>query len=399
MNTMETVPSRLFSLGKKVFMIGLITCVLMCGLLAVFVITEKRDRQQSMVVLELKEEWGQPLKLNGPVIVTDRHGMNVGYMPSNTQVYAKVNSQLVHRNIYEAEVYTADIHYQTKFDKEYYGWRGDDCNLIVEFNTAYLVGNPSFKINGRAHSLAIEEDCLSCPIKNATNITEDMTLEIDFQVRGTESIFFQQGGRNDTITISGIASNPSFRGEFLPDKRIVNGIDFYAQWIGKTIYSPENKNYVGANFLVGVNHYQKVFRVMNYSFIIILLTFVCILVMEIFKRQTMPLLNYFLIGSALIIFYTLLLSFVEFISFGLAYFMAGSMTVILIAGYVWKWLKSKNMGLCIGGILSIIYIFCYIMLSASTYALLIGSLLLFLALAAMMLASIKLNISHDEERL
>ena len=124
---------------------------------------------------------------------------------------------------------------------------------------------------------------------------------------------------------------------------------------------------------------------------IILLTYISVLFTEIVMKRNIPLVNYFLIGAALIIFYTLLLSFSEHMSFGIAYVIASIMTIALIAGYMWKMLSSRKTGIVIGTILSVLYISCYILLSLSTYALLLGSLILFIALAAMMYGSLQIK--------
>ena len=108
-------------------------------------------------------------------------------------------------------------------------------------------------------------------------------------------------------------------------------------------------------------------------------------------KWKISLLNYFLIGASLIIFYTLLLSFSEHMFFGIAYMIASLMTIILIVGYMCKMLHSKKIGIVIGAILSSFYISCYILLSLSTYALLLGSLILFIALAAMMYGSLQIK--------
>ena len=107
--------------------------------------------------------------------------------------------------------------------------------------------------------------------------------------------------------------------------------------------------------------------------------------------RNIPLLNYFLIGAALIIFYSLLLSFSEHVSFGIAYLIAAAMTVVLITGYMWRMLGSAKVAVMIGLILTGMYVVCYILLTLSTYALLLGSLMLFAALAAVMYASLKLK--------
>ena len=103
--------------------------------------------------------------------------------------------------------------------------------------------------------------------------------------------------------------------------------------------------------------------------------------------------NYFLIGAALILFYCLLLALSEHISFGWAYLVAMAMTVGLITIYMWRMLRSRKVGLVMGSILTVIYTSCYIMLCVSSYALLMGSLLLFCALAGLMYGSLRINTS------
>lgn len=140
-----------------------------------------------------------------------------------------------------------------------------------------------------------------------------------------------------------------------------------------------------------MDRYQKVARALKYAFIIILLTYLSVLFTEMITQRNIPLLNYFLIGAALIIFYSLLLSMSEHVSFGIAYLIAAAMTVLLITGYMWKMLGSRKVAIIIGLILTGMYGSCYIMLTLSTYALLLGSLLLFAALAAVMYGSLKLQ--------
>ena len=209
------------------------------------------------------------------------------------------------------------------------------------------------------------------------------------------SLFVKQIGENSNIIIDGQARNPSFYGSSLPDERIIRDRNFRASWaseddrIGQTYENGDG--YVGTKFLVGVDRYQKVARALKYAFIIILLTYLSVLFTEMITKRNIPLLNYFLIGAALIIFYSLLLSMSEHVSFGIAYLIAAAMTVLLITGYMWKMLGSRKVAIIIGLILTGMYGSCYIMLTLSTYALLLGSLLLFAALAAVMYGSLKLQ--------
>ncbi|MDE6041138.1 MAG: cell envelope integrity protein CreD, partial [Muribaculaceae bacterium] len=81
----------------------------------------------------------------------------------------------------------------------------------------------------------------------------------------------------------------------------------------------------------------------------------------------------------------------EHLSFGLSYLIAVVMTVGLISTYMYLMLKSGKVALTIAGLLALIYLVCYVLLNMAVYALLMGSLVLFFALAAMMYASLRIE--------
>ena len=224
---------------------------------------------------------------------------------------------------------------------------------------------------------------------------EIIDFSTDFDIHGSGALFIKQIGEESTITIDGEASNPSFKGRSLPNERRLRRNSFSARWEGEGVpvgvVHTDELQFVGTNFLIGVDRYQKVSRSLKYAFLIILLTYISVLFTEIAMKRNIPLLNYFLIGAALILFYSLLLSFVEHLSFGISYLIASVMTVALISGYMWKMLSSRKVGLVMGAILTGLYVSCYILLSLSTYALLLGSLILFIALGAMMYGSLQVR--------
>src|SRR6185312_15964518 len=97
------------------------------------------------------------------------------------------------------------------------------------------------------------------------------------------------------------------------------------------------------------------------------------------------------LGSAQVLFYLLLLSLSEHIGFALAYLIAAAATVALTSLYAVSALASRARAgvLCI--VLGAIYALLYVILNAEDYALLIGSALLFAALAATMYVTRKIN--------
>ena len=144
-------------------------------------------------------------------------------------------------------------------------------------------------------------------------------------------------------------------------------------------------------FLLGVDRYQKVERSLKYAFLIILFTFLSVFFAERLTKYPIPVLNYLLIGLALILFYVLLLSLCEHMTFGVAYAIASAMTACLISLYMWGMLHSKKVAGTILAILAVMYASCYVLLCLSTYALIMGALMMFCALAVSMYASLKIK--------
>lgn len=376
--------------GVKLALLGVQCLVLMIGVLIVRGITDDREGYSEQVLEEIDRQWGAPLDIGAPMLLTDRQNMDMQYGGTSCVNKATVDVETLHRNSYEAEIYTANVSMSAKFDPSDFESVGDEWFFHLNFDTSKLEGTPIVKINGTPQIVKVTHNAIECEIPVADRSGE-LTVQTDFKIHGSRSLYFKTPYSGDIVEISGHAKNPSFQGEFLPDKREVSEHQFSAVWHGKDVREGASYDYVGAKFNVGVDRYQKVLRSLKYSFLIILLTYVSVFLVEIMMKRNIPLFNYFLIGFALIIFYTLLLSFAELMPFGIAYLIASAMTVLMISVYLWKMLASGKIGITLGAVLSGLYVCCYILLSLSTYSLLLGSVILFLAVAAMMYGSLRLK--------
>ena len=125
--------------------------------------------------------------------------------------------------------------------------------------------------------------------------------------------------------------------------------------------------------------------------LVILLTFIGVLFVEMTRKKNIHAFQYLLVGLALILFYSLLVSISEHLSFGLAYLIAAVMTTTLITAYIYGAIRIRGTALCIGGLLAILYTYVYVLLQLETYALLAGSIGLFVILAAVMRYSLKME--------
>jgi inner membrane protein len=112
---------------------------------------------------------------------------------------------------------------------------------------------------------------------------------------------------------------------------------------------------------------------------------------EIFNKKVLHPIQYLLIGLALIIFYSILLSLSEYILFQYSYLIAALLVVGLISLYTSSIYANNKLGMTIGAFLVVFYGFMYIILQMQDYSLLLGNIALFIILAAIMFATRKLN--------
>ena len=171
---------------------------------------------------------------------------------------------------------------------------------------------------------------------------------------------------------------------------------FPQQWIGNS-FSPSSAGF-GVNLLQPVEQYQKISRSAKYAFLFIFLTYVVFFFVEVINKTRIHPIRYFLVGIALIIFYTLLLSISEVIGFEYAYLTAASAVVILITLYSKNFLKKWSLTGLMFAILSSLYAFLYFIIQLQDYSLLAGSIGLFIILAVLMYFSRKINYENSEAK-
>ena len=133
-----------------------------------------------------------------------------------------------------------------------------------------------------------------------------------------------------------------------------------------------------------VDLYSQVDRAAKYGFLFIGFTFLAFLLFDIIGGVKVSAVEYLLVGAALILFFVMLLAFAEVIGFALAYVAASAAIIGLNTAYSAAVLKSWRRAAFIGTLLTGLYVVLYILLSLEAFSLLIGSLLLFFALAALM---------------
>lgn len=224
---------------------------------------------------------------------------------------------------------------------------------------------------------------------------EAKTFEFAFslELAGSEALAVAPLGSNTAVAMRSDWPHPSFAGRFLPLRSEISREGFSAEWKVSQYASPGTSpgQELAVNFIEPAGLYQQLERGSKYGFLFIGLTFAAFLLFELLRRLAIHPIQYALVGLALAMFFLLLTALSEHIAFAHAYAIATLACVGLISGYLMRVLRSALAGLGFGAALTALYAMLYALLKAEDYSLLGGSLLLFGLLAAVMIATRRID--------
>ncbi|WP_316823400.1 cell envelope integrity protein CreD [Pedobacter gandavensis] len=428
------------SMGAKLFLIAILTLMLLIPSTWIQYLIEERQGRQEEAINEISAKWSGPQLIESPVLqlpyktwikASDAAGKSIMkdslatiyILPESLDIQSQVKPEILHRGIFDAVVYHAKIKLTGKFSALESKKSGINPDLILWDKAKIVAGisdfkglksSPIIKIEGASYNaepdfapenLFVNNLGLLIDLQAGKNTAIQFNYEME--LRGTEALNFLHLGKNSIIKVNGDWNNPSFTGAFLPESRKVTEKQFSStwkmsnfnrsfpqQWIsGQSVLTPQNKenSTFGVKFLLPVDQYQKTMRSAKYAILIILLSFISLFFIELLNKVKVNLLQYVLIGAAMIIYYTLLLSFSEQIGFDMAYFIASVATVLLVSTFIGAFLRNKKTAMAFALILSIFYGFIYVIIQLQDLALLFGSIGLFITVAALMYFSVKIN--------
>lgn len=238
----------------------------------------------------------------------------------------------------------------------------------------------------------------------AAPVIKDLTFSFDLFLQGSRHLGFIPLGKETNVKIASEWKDPSFSGAFLPDNRKVNENGFSSEYkilelnrnYPQFWYGVQNTNTLlssafGVDLLLPMNDYQKSTRSAKYALLAISLTFLTFFLVEIFNRKKVHPFQYILIGLALILFYTLLISVSEHTNFDFAYAVASVAIIGMIGLYARTIFGNLKQALLLVLVLAFTYLFVYITLQLQDYALLIGSIGLTIILGTTMFITRNIN--------
>lgn len=432
-NTTELQVQRLrVTDGVRTLFKGLVIALLMLLLLIpLFMISDlvrERQARQEQVITEVSNKWATRQTLTGPLLYIP-YLVPVGQgkppiknhlylLPEQLQVIGQLLPEVRHRSLYEVTLYRSGIALSGSFRPEAVQKLGiapeqvlwgeaqmilglDDVRGLEEEVTA---GWGTGRITFDAGVPDVDAAPTGLSAKAPMAPTGEMRFVINMKLRGSGQLYFTPVGNTTSVTLTSPWKDPAFDGQYLPaHSAIINDSGFTAQWkVLKTsraypqawkdnAISNIHSSAFGVKLIQPTDSYAKTDRSVKYAMLIISLTFAIFFFVELFQKKQMHPLQYVLVAVALCVFYTLLLSISEYTGFNTAYLIAAVATVALISLYVSSIFKKTSIAIGFAAALGALYTYIFVLIQLQDYALLCGSIGLFVILAIIMFYSRKID--------
>ncbi len=418
---------------KSFFIAFLILSLLIPTFIIMYLVNERKERKQE-VTKEISNKWSAAQTITGPFLIipyTENENFNGNFvtvrkniylLPEQLNINATIEPDIRYRSIYKVPVFTAKpITLTGKFVKNNFTIAGVNPALVKWGEAKLCIGVTDLKgikqqnIQWNSEQMSMEpglpennivQQGISVTLPLDTSfIDKENNFSVQLTLQGSEKLYFTPLGSNTYMHLSSLWNNPAFDGKYLPDTEKVTDKGFEADWnisqfnrdfpkvftAGSNVLLSVRESAFGVILLSPFDAYAQTMRSLKYAILIIGLTFFAYFFTEVFQRRPVHPLQYILIGMALVIFYTLLLSISEYIRFPLAYLTASAATVLLLSWYTKSIFKKWNVVLVFSSLLSALYLFIYVLIQMQDNALLFGSIGLFVLLAAAMYLSRKID--------
>jgi len=418
----------------KILLIGFLALLFLIPVFMIGELVYEREYRRDSVAQDIARTWGESQRVAGPLIVLPfrqllppskrdedegpRYQRFNGYfLPDRLDSTVRLDSQVRYRSLYEFPVYTATIEMTATFSPLVFDglevgdadalWqeafltiavsdmRGARPDLAVRWNETPLDMQPGNRTNAAGSGMHAR-------LPDPGSWDKPATVTLRFTITGSDGFMIAPFGKSNTTRISADWSKPSFTGSYLPQDRTVEDSGFEATWdishFGRG-YPQAWTAHTGADGLHGdlskygvrllpmVDIYQKSERSVKYAILFITFAFALFFLFEIVMGARIHPIQYCLVGASLCVFYLLLVSFAEILNFNLAYLIAATASVLLITLYAVKVLASLRRGGWVGFGLAAGYGYLFGVLQLEDYALVMGSVGIFILIAVLMYAT------------
>ena len=436
------------SITARMLMVGFLVIILLIPLAYINSLISERSYRQQDVINEINEKWGGNVIVYGPILKlpyntyqeTKTYNQKTNeyltettttikyayVFPETLDSKADIDSKTLKRGNFESAVFTTKMEHSGYFspvdlaDKEIKAedilW--DRATILIKTSNLKGIKNEvQMSLNSKLYSFEAnftQKDRQQLDVLETNYIKDEQAFkspktEFRYSIAfdGSKQIELIPIGKVTTTKMTSNWADPSFIGNYLPndESKQISNKGFTADWKILHINRPFSQQHLnnipnlnefsfGTKLTVLVDEYQKSERSSKYGFLVIALTFLIFFLIQTLSKIPIHPFQYLMIGLALTMFYTLLVSISEHSNFLKAYLVAGISVIALITLYSKSILKNWKFPLFIGTSLTALYTFIYVIIQLENYALLVGSIGLFLILAIVMFVSRKIDWSN-----
>jgi inner membrane protein len=385
-----------------------------------------------LLVRRCTERWDETLPTAGREPVVGERSFVLRQLPAQLGVDAATAAEPLYRGLFKVNTWSGHLVLDARFDDraalrpvaEHPGGRVQceapqamlalsDVRGIrmaqAQLDGVPLAVRPGTPADKYPHGL---QAALPADVVDGSAGRAPTTLRVVLDLVGTSGLAWVPAADQLTWTLRSDWPHPSFGGQFVPTRREVRTDGFQATWVLSSLATtaaadvgrdvglcvpagagadgepvPKGDNCLdtmAVTFIDPVNPYVLSDRATKYALLFIVLTFVAVGLVEVLSGRRVHPVQYGLVGLALSLFFLLLLSLSEHLAFGLAYAVAATACALLLAFYASAMLGRRTAGAGFGAGIAALYGLLYALLQMEQNALVIGSVMLFAALATVM---------------
>jgi len=430
------IRNRSRSMGLKLLVVSFLALLMAIPAIFVSNIVEERTSRAQEVTQEISSRVGGQQTFLGPVL-TIPYTLPPTYTgaPAATGVYVvfpiqgdaavKVRTEERRRSLFKVPVFQADLKFDADFDLSgvpsaapkdaVLDWAR--AGIVVGVSNAHgALADGTLTVNGKTVTFVPAENIddsnseqrlplTYLGVKASGTAQPNATLRVNAALRfsGAQRLAVLAYGKTSHLTVEGDWPSPGFDGPFVPIKRTVSPQGFTGEWLVPFIARGVRAEGIstavrtlasaalGVSFIEVADPYQSVNRSLKYLPLFVGLVFLSYFIFEVTARKRVHPAQYVLVGLAQLIFYLLLLSLAERIGFDWGFLLAGGSTVLLLSANT-NWIfNSRLQGFRALVVFSLLYLFIYLLLRLEDNALLVGAVASFLAIAAVMYFTRKID--------
>ncbi|NQU84500.1 MAG: cell envelope integrity protein CreD [Mariniphaga sp.] len=427
------------TLSFKLITIGILVLILLIPKIMILSLINERSENAKSATNEVMDKWSHNQTIAGPILTIpfkksiynskdDKYKeviQTATFLPKSLNINGDIIPNKLYRSIYDVVVYETQIDLTGTFQEPDFNiwdipnedilWNKAQINISINDlrgineEVKLIWNNKNYVFSPGISNSSIGKSGISLILP--LNLSNDFPgkFSCSLKLKGSQNLMFSPIGEKTNVNLTSSWSDPGFIGNFLPKHRNVADTGFEAnwnilhfnrnfpqQWLNNNEGSIDNQSWIhesdfGVELITMADHYQKNTRSAKYAILIIVLSFVVFFIYEVFSKKRIHPFQYIMVGSAITIFYLLLLSISEHVGFNFAYLISSIAVLLLVFIYSRSFMPSFKSSLGISLTLATCYAFIFILLQLEFFALLTGSVGLFAILAILMFFTRNIN--------